>query len=189
MQTWFVTAVPKYLDLATYLKELSALSKLWFCPAFWVRCIHTVSSVLTSRPTSVLTSNRVGLFLCDIYVTIRYINIICTDQELMSSIRFQHFLISPFLMANFKAKIKSNGNTASPCFRPFWMGNAYNRFYLHKLYYGFLMIYHKMTIFRIITPCQVGVKTKRVYKERQYKQNKTVDYRLGMQVTKNDGDN
>jgi hypothetical protein len=31
---WFVTVIPKYLNFATFWKELVAVF-LWFCPAFW----------------------------------------------------------------------------------------------------------------------------------------------------------
>jgi hypothetical protein len=35
---------------------------------------------------------------------------------------------STFLMAYSKAELKSNGNKASPCHRPFWIGNLLDRF-------------------------------------------------------------
>jgi len=40
MQLWFVTVVPKYLNFATFLKNLLAISILCFCPAFWWRDIN-----------------------------------------------------------------------------------------------------------------------------------------------------
>jgi hypothetical protein len=39
-------------------------------------------------------------------------------------------------MAYSKAKLKSNGDRASPCFRPFWIGDVSDK-YLHRLCYKF----------------------------------------------------
>jgi hypothetical protein len=34
---WFVTVFLKYLNCATFSKDLSPIFMLWFCPAFWWR--------------------------------------------------------------------------------------------------------------------------------------------------------
>jgi hypothetical protein len=38
-------------------------------------------------------------------------------------------------MAYSKAKLKSNGDKASPCLRPFWMGNLSDKYLPVGLYY------------------------------------------------------
>jgi hypothetical protein len=49
MKFWFVSVVPKYLNLATFSKDLLVISLSWFCPTF-------------SRPTSLLPSIRTSVF-------------------------------------------------------------------------------------------------------------------------------
>jgi hypothetical protein len=39
-------------------------------------------------------------------------------------------------MAYSKEKLKSNGDRASPTFRPFGIGNVSGKIYLHRLCYG-----------------------------------------------------
>jgi len=85
--------------------------------------IYLVSFVITTRPASLVASNRACVFLYGIYVFTQCSNIINTVQELMCSIQFQSFP-----MAYSKANLKSNGNKESPCFRPYWIGNASDTF-------------------------------------------------------------
>jgi hypothetical protein len=54
------------------------------------------------------------------YVFSHYINIIGIGQKLMCPIQFQSFL---GLLAYSKAKLKSIGDIAPSCFRPFWTGD------------------------------------------------------------------
>jgi hypothetical protein len=65
MQFWSVTVVLKYLNFATFSKDLLAFSILLFCPVFWWwdTTIYLVASVFTPRPTSLLASNRASVFL------------------------------------------------------------------------------------------------------------------------------
>jgi hypothetical protein len=62
---WFVTLVPKYLNCDTFSRDLFAIFKCRFWPAFWWRNsnIFLVVSTLISRPTSLLASIKVSVFL------------------------------------------------------------------------------------------------------------------------------
>ena len=59
----------------------------------------------------------------------QYINIIRISQKLMCTIQFQTILVylNP-LMTYSKAKLNSNGDRASPCFKPFLIGNLSDNF-------------------------------------------------------------
>jgi hypothetical protein len=61
---WFVTVVPKYLNCATFSKDLLSIVTSWFCPAFWWRDsnVHFASSSFTYRPSSLLTAIKVYVF-------------------------------------------------------------------------------------------------------------------------------
>jgi hypothetical protein len=50
---WFVTVVPKYLNCATFSKDLLAIFMSWICLTSWWRDsnIYLVLSAFTSRPT------------------------------------------------------------------------------------------------------------------------------------------
>jgi hypothetical protein len=51
--------------------------------------------------------------------------------KLMSPIQFySHLVTQSFLMAYYKAKLKSSSNKGSPCFRPFWIGKLSDTFHL-----------------------------------------------------------
>jgi hypothetical protein len=73
---------------------------------------------------SVLYQRKVG---DQFFTNLRFLRYLCylpiiisIDHKLMYSIQFQPYLISwTFLMMHFKAKLKSNGNKASPCSRQF----------------------------------------------------------------------
>jgi hypothetical protein len=99
---------------------------LYLCPAFWLHDIntHRVFSGFTSRAASLLVSNRASVLFCMVFVFSNY-TIISTGQKLMCPIQFQSFLVlldPP--VAYSKAKWKSYGDKASPCFRPFWIGKV-----------------------------------------------------------------
>jgi hypothetical protein len=63
----FVT-VPKYLNCATFSKDLLAIFMLWFCPAFWwcdsniyvvwVECISAINRISQSKPRLIVTVNH-----------------------------------------------------------------------------------------------------------------------------------
>jgi hypothetical protein len=62
---WFVTVIPKYLNCATFPKNLLAIFMSWVCPASRLtrqQRICLVFSAFTSRLTSVLASIKVPLF-------------------------------------------------------------------------------------------------------------------------------
>jgi hypothetical protein len=60
----------KYLNCATFLKDLLTIFMLWFCLAFWWWDINInlVISAFTSSTTSLLASVRVSVFLYGIFV-------------------------------------------------------------------------------------------------------------------------
>jgi hypothetical protein len=62
LKIWFFTIDPKYLNCATFSKDLLLMFMLQFCPAFWWWGNNTylVFSVFIPRPTSLLASE----FLC-----------------------------------------------------------------------------------------------------------------------------
>jgi hypothetical protein len=62
---WFVTAVPKHLNSDTFSNDLFPIFISRFWPAFWSRDtnIYLVFSMFTSRPTFLLASIRVCVFL------------------------------------------------------------------------------------------------------------------------------
>jgi hypothetical protein len=106
IQFWSVSVVPKYLNFAMLSKDLFPIFMLCLCPAFWHldTNIYLVFSGFTSRPTSLLASNRAFVFLRGIYVFSHYINIISIGQKLMCPIQYQsfpctkskiHFLVAP----------------------------------------------------------------------------------------------
>jgi hypothetical protein len=131
MQFLSVSVVPKYLKFDTPSKDIFAIFKLCSFPAFLQRDIniHLVFSGFTSRPTSLLVSNKASVVFCTASTISHYINVISIGQKLMCPIQFQSFLV---LLdppeAYSKAKLKNNGDKASPCFRPFWKGNLSDRF-------------------------------------------------------------
>jgi hypothetical protein len=66
------------------------------CPIFWLHDIniHLVFSELTSKPTSLLASNKsFCIFLYSIYVSSQYINVINIGQKLVCPVQFQPFLV------------------------------------------------------------------------------------------------
>jgi hypothetical protein len=78
------------------------------------------------------------MFIYGIYVFVQFTDIFSIDQLLMCFIQFNPSWFSwTFLMACSVAKLKSNSNKATPCFRPFWTGNMSDRLCLCALYYGF----------------------------------------------------
>lgn len=127
---WSVKVVPKYPNFAKFtnslLYKLSTFI-LRFFRAVWLRDVdmYLVPSAFTSRPTSLLVSNRACMgFLYDIYVFIQLINIIIVDRKLMFPTEFQSPLFSwTFQTEIFKARWWHGGKTF-PCFRPFWIGKA-----------------------------------------------------------------
>jgi hypothetical protein len=78
MQFWFVSVVPRYLNFATLSKDLFAIFMLCLCPAFWHLDIniYLVFSEFTSKPTSLLASNRASVFFCVVSVFSQNINVI-----------------------------------------------------------------------------------------------------------------
>jgi len=58
------------------------------------------------------------------YASSQHTNIIIINHKLMCSIKFQAILVylNP-LIAYTKVKLKSNGDKASPCYKPFLKGN------------------------------------------------------------------
>jgi hypothetical protein len=66
----FVTVVPKYLNCTTFLKHLLPIFVSWFWPVFWWQDSnqYLVFSVFTSRPTSLLASIKVCVFLYMVFI-------------------------------------------------------------------------------------------------------------------------
>jgi hypothetical protein len=66
---WTCYCHSQVLELLHFWKDVLAFSKIWFCPIFWWRdtMIYLVFSVFSSRPTSLLVSNRISV-LCIFYL-------------------------------------------------------------------------------------------------------------------------
>jgi len=140
MQFWYVPAVPKCLNFATFSNDLSSLSKLCFCPTFWRRntIIYLIFSVFTCRPTSLLSPDRDYVFFSMI---LPFLPSIITSSAKTRSwcVPFNSNPSSfswTFLTTYSKAKLNSNDDKASPCFRLFWIRNA-TGFYVWPLHYRF----------------------------------------------------
>jgi len=67
---WFLAVTPKYLNFSIFSEDFLATSKLYICPAFWWwdTTMYFVFPVFTSRPTSLLASNRVSLFFFMVFM-------------------------------------------------------------------------------------------------------------------------
>jgi hypothetical protein len=65
MKFWFVNFVPNYLKYYTFSIDLFPIFISWFWYAFWSRdtYVYLVFCRLTSRPTSLLASITVSVFL------------------------------------------------------------------------------------------------------------------------------
>jgi hypothetical protein len=70
------------LNSATSSKDLFAIFILCFCPIFWLRDINVylVSSVFTSRPTSLPASNTASVFLLTANIVRGTAAISCYDK-------------------------------------------------------------------------------------------------------------
>jgi hypothetical protein len=81
----YVTAYPKYLNCATFSKNLLAFFTLWFCPDFWWRDnnTHLAFYAFTSTPTPLQCELEILLFLYGINVVFQQIYIISTEQKLI----------------------------------------------------------------------------------------------------------
>jgi hypothetical protein len=82
-----------------------------------------------SRSTSLLASKRSPVFFFMVFMSSPNI-LTLSAQTRIYAVPFNSNLSSfswTFLMEYSKAKFKSNGNKASPYFRPFWIGNASER--------------------------------------------------------------
>jgi hypothetical protein len=84
--------------------------------------------VFTPEPTSLLQSNKVyALFygVCFRRIKLQHQHISEIDRVPLKS--SDSPLSWSFLLAHSKTKLKSNGVKASPCFRPFRVGNVSDR--------------------------------------------------------------
>jgi hypothetical protein len=65
-QFWFVTVVPKYLNCATFSKDLLAIFMSWFCPAFWWQDsnIYLVFSAFTPRSADFGKYFHICFYVC-----------------------------------------------------------------------------------------------------------------------------
>jgi len=85
MQFSLVTVVPNYMNFVTFSKDSLAVSKLWFCRAFWWQdtTLYLVFSLFTSTATFLLASNKISVSFYGVQVLIQNINVVSIDQELM----------------------------------------------------------------------------------------------------------
>jgi hypothetical protein len=74
----FVRVVPKYLNCTTVSKDLLTSFTLPFCPAFWSRdmTIYLVFSAFTSKPSTLLATNKACVFPYIMYAPTQHINMI-----------------------------------------------------------------------------------------------------------------
>jgi hypothetical protein len=119
---------PYESDLICYCR--SQISKLCHISRGSMSCLHVMI-----LPCSLVTRHRRILrFICVYlksnlrtsvthsiygkYITSQHVYIVSIDQKPACPTWFPW----TFLMAYSKAKLKSSGDKASPCFRPFWIG-------------------------------------------------------------------
>ena len=69
------------------------------------------------------------VFLYSMYTSSQYINIISVNQKMSVPFNFKpSWFTWTLLMVYSKAKFKSNGDRATPCFKPFLIGNMSDKF-------------------------------------------------------------
>jgi hypothetical protein len=120
----FLRFFSKYLNSSTLSRELKSVFTLWLRPAFWSQDMTTclVLSAFTSRPISLLPINKVCVVLHSMYSSIPFININSKRWYVPFNYNPSWFTWT-LLMAYSKTKLKSNVDKASPCFKPFLIGN------------------------------------------------------------------
>ena len=123
IECWFVKVVANYLNCSVLSKELLPMFTLWRQPAFWSRHVTMclVLSAVSSRPVSLLATTKASVFLfivCtlppNILTSSAWIKSCCLPFNLKPS-----WFTWTLLMAYSKAKLKSNGDRAPPCFKSF----------------------------------------------------------------------
>jgi len=85
MQVWFARAVPRYFNCSTLSKGLLPTFMFWFS---WYQGVtmYLVTSVFSSRPTSLPTTIKICVFLHGLHASTQHINVIRIDQNLMCTI-------------------------------------------------------------------------------------------------------
>jgi len=124
--------IPKYLNSSTLLKELLSILILWLRPTFWswdmtMYLVFISTDFWSTLLTSHYQSLCVFLYSCTLPPTI-----LTSSAQIRSQCVPFNFKPSWFtwtlLMAYCMPKLNSNGNRASPCFRPFLVGNMSDKF-------------------------------------------------------------
>jgi len=126
IEFWSSKVVPKYFGCFTFSKELLSIVILRLRLEFWSRdtVMYLVLSAFHSGPISLLATTTASVFLYSMYTSVQHINIISINQSSCVPFNFMpSWFMWTLLMAYSKAKVKSNGNKASPCFKPFLIGN------------------------------------------------------------------
>jgi hypothetical protein len=105
--------------------------------------IYFYSNLLTS-------TTKASACFFSMYASAQYTNIISINQVLMCNILFQAIPVYLNLPNGAsKAKLKSNGDKPSPCFKPFLIGNMSDKFLPVRivLYVSFRHIFISLTSF------------------------------------------
>jgi hypothetical protein len=122
--------VPKYLISQTLSKEILSVFILWLHHVFCFRdtTMYLVLSAFFSRLISLLGITSASVFLSNsMYASAQYIYFININRSWCVPFNFKpSWLTWTLLMAYFKAKLKSNGGKACPCFEPSLIWNMSN---------------------------------------------------------------
>ena len=128
IQFWFFKFVPKYWNYSIISKELLSIFILWPRPSLWSRymTMYLLLPAFTSSPVSLLATTIVRTLPPNILTS--------TARTRSWYVQF-NFYPSRFtwtlLIAYSKAKVKKNGDKASPCFKPFLIRNMWTKFLLY----------------------------------------------------------
>ena len=91
--------------------------------------MYLVLSAFTSSPISFVATTRDPVFLYRTHASSQYINIISINQKLICTIYFKPFFFTyTLLKACSKPKLNSNGDIASPSFKPSLIGTMSVKF-------------------------------------------------------------
>jgi hypothetical protein len=78
------------------------------------------TTTTTTTVIIIIISKIVHIFLSGIHISNQHINTNCKNQNLMHLIKFH----LQFLIVDSDTKVKSNGDTAPPCSKPFQIRNT-----------------------------------------------------------------
>jgi hypothetical protein len=118
---WFATVVPKYLKFATFSNTYISYLYVMILPCILFMKQWQILSFLCIYFYTNLLPN-VNYSFC--VLPNKFTSLAETNSSRVSFHFSLRWFSWTFLMAYSKAKLESNGDKASLCFRPFWIGNV-----------------------------------------------------------------